>query len=73
MMRSLALRWTFAILIGTAWNAIEPIILGPWSVRCSDRDLRCSDRDRSGAPRGRDQEENRARIFLMTDPGVPHW
>jgi len=28
-MRSLALRWTFAILIGTAWNAIEPIILGP--------------------------------------------
>jgi len=66
MMRSLALRWTFAILIGTAWNAIEPIILGPWSVRCSDR-------DRSGAPRGRDQEENRARIFLMTDPGVPHW
>jgi len=28
-MRSLTLRWTFAILIGTAWNAIEPFVLGP--------------------------------------------
>ena len=28
MMQSLAWRWTFAILIGTAWNAIEPMILG---------------------------------------------
>jgi hypothetical protein len=25
-MQSLAWRWAFAILIGTAWNAIEPII-----------------------------------------------
>ena len=27
-MQSLAWRWTFAILIGTAWNAIEPMIFG---------------------------------------------
>jgi hypothetical protein len=25
-MRSLAWRWTFAIVIGTAWNAIVPIL-----------------------------------------------
>ena len=25
-MQSLAWRWTFAILIGTAWNAIEPML-----------------------------------------------
>ena len=25
-MQSLAWRWTLAILVGTAWNAIEPII-----------------------------------------------
>jgi hypothetical protein len=25
-MHSLAWRWTFAILLGTAWNALEPMI-----------------------------------------------
>jgi hypothetical protein len=26
MMQSLALRWTLAILVGTAWNVLEPLI-----------------------------------------------
>jgi len=26
MMRSLALRWSFAILLGSAWNVLEPMI-----------------------------------------------